>query len=626
MSATDNNLNDEGKKYINSAMNGGDGNDHVDDSERSPKELAKEGARARHRLLSIRKDVAFLEEVVRLHRELPPFPSSHDDDADDDALEESSSVWPVVSNERCGSWYAKKMASSSCYFKSTDGHVGTWNMSLKRLNVNFIQTVERHKSSGCLVVDATRRKRMPDAFSRTIPIWAAVFNRAVSHYRHEMGLVEESNYFWDTRLHTPPCVSEQERDQIEERLPELLQTLLDSGTITDPQNLVSIMKRPLRPFFITNNNKKREKHNTSTPNNNVDPPLQVELPDYVLERAAQYACIVCVSCSETKQSSAEAWRYGFCYHPGAADDHELWSRGLTPDLFGEHESFLLDESHTSDETDAAIDDIVSQAKKSDEEWYLGNVHQHFDTIGSSGISVGSRRAGRPPECWESFDAILNVTMSEYDGLQSGQEIPSSKRYLHVPVHEGKKDKLELEMWLPVMLTFAIVNVVAGKSVLIHCAQGRDRSVAVAMAFMALFCDIDYTTKGNTHRLSLQDWCLSMTLDQLTLQGNNDHDDPTSMYRHSGISATLVENLKGRSGRDLFFGWVLDRRKAGGKSLDDIDDNNDDDMPLATKQSLRIVLQLLQQQYREIASPTRTTLQKLHRFFMSGKHEEKQLSR
>ncbi len=51
---------------------------------------------------------------------------------------------PLVANERCGSWYIptdKKV--DSAYFKSTDGHVGQWSFSLRRLNLQILALVGR---------------------------------------------------------------------------------------------------------------------------------------------------------------------------------------------------------------------------------------------------------------------------------------------------------------------------------------------------------------------------------------------------------------------------------------------------------------------------------------------------
>ncbi|KAH8702347.1 tRNA a64-2'-o-ribosylphosphate transferase [Talaromyces proteolyticus] len=108
-----------------------------------------------NRLRSVEADARFVHEVAD-HYELP-----------------------LIANERCGSWYidpAQKAASA--YFKSTDGHTGQWNFSLRRLNLQILSLARDH--GGCIIVDSTRRgKLMPDALSKTIPIWCAVLNRTL---------------------------------------------------------------------------------------------------------------------------------------------------------------------------------------------------------------------------------------------------------------------------------------------------------------------------------------------------------------------------------------------------------------------------------------------------------------
>ena len=55
---------------------------------------------------------------------------------------------------------------------------------------------------------------MPDALSKTVPIWCSVLNRALK-LRHHKG------DGWDTALYTSPvAVSSQEHSQIERRLDE----------------------------------------------------------------------------------------------------------------------------------------------------------------------------------------------------------------------------------------------------------------------------------------------------------------------------------------------------------------------------------------------------------------------
>ena len=49
---------------------------------------------------------------------------------------------PLVANERCGSWYIPpELKAQSAYFKSTDGHMMQWSFSLRRLNLQILETV-----------------------------------------------------------------------------------------------------------------------------------------------------------------------------------------------------------------------------------------------------------------------------------------------------------------------------------------------------------------------------------------------------------------------------------------------------------------------------------------------------
>lgn len=132
---------------------------------------------------SVAADTAFVREIADLYKGLP-----------------------ICANLRCGLWYTPA-PDLKCYFKSTDGHYGNWSFSKTRLNLNVALAAAR--SGGCLIVDSTRRGksfpvRMPalhsirtgvspvapvssrilqDAFTKTIPIWAAVLNEAVNRHR-----------------------------------------------------------------------------------------------------------------------------------------------------------------------------------------------------------------------------------------------------------------------------------------------------------------------------------------------------------------------------------------------------------------------------------------------------------
>ena len=86
-----------------------------------------------------------------------------------------------------------------------------------------------------ILVDSTRLgKRIPDALSKTVPIWCAVINRAM------LILHPETNHWskWDTALYTPPGnVSMQEHHQIEQRLDSWAKNLAVGMVLTAQYNV-----------------------------------------------------------------------------------------------------------------------------------------------------------------------------------------------------------------------------------------------------------------------------------------------------------------------------------------------------------------------------------------------------
>lgn len=333
---------------------------------------------------------------------------------------------PLIANERCGSWYAP-LPHESCYFKSTDGHVGTWNLSLKRLNLNVIYTCTKN-GQGCVILDASVRKQLPDSFSRTIPIWTACMNRIAARYREELGMEPIGD--WDCTLYTPSfIVSKDEHKAMHDLIETRVQELFESQAIVDPRWLAKTLKKPLRPYWIT--------------------PQHSELPTLSNDCYA----IILLNCSEHHPYPIWKEEKAFWYTPGAADDHELWARHLNPGLFWDNVELLLRKCQDQDETDQAIDAIVQRERQGSdviEETDGLQPQTLFDWIGETHLAIGTRRAGRPPECWNHFDAILNVTDIEYSDIHSQQD---EKFYLQLPVKEGKRDRTELERWMAVGIVF-----------------------------------------------------------------------------------------------------------------------------------------------------------------------------
>jgi tRNA A64-2'-O-ribosylphosphate transferase len=146
-------------------------------------------------------------------------------------LSSSSAVAANASNEAPASDSSAKSASGSmatlaesCYFKSTDGHTHHWKFSTARLNTHVLQRIIAQQTAssrcaGALIVDSTRKgKRQPDSFSRTLPIWCAVWNRALARVKQRLAAtgasatgssdalstgVAASSTEWNTELHLP---------------------------------------------------------------------------------------------------------------------------------------------------------------------------------------------------------------------------------------------------------------------------------------------------------------------------------------------------------------------------------------------------------------------------------------
>ncbi|CAK7263360.1 tRNA A64-2'-O-ribosylphosphate transferase [Sporothrix epigloea] len=240
-----------------------------------------------HRLRSIRRDAAFVTDVAAHY---PGF--------------------LVVANERCGSWYIQpSLKSGSAYFKSTDGHTGQWKFSLRRLNLHLLSLMRESEAGGCIVVDSTRRgKRMPDALSKTIPLWCCVLNRA--------------RFPNDTDVHalyTPPSVvSASEHSQMLARVPDFVENLLGLGVLTDVDSEGG-GHRPLRPAWVT-------------------PDMPWPDVDGLRDR---FDVILCCTSSRVPDADRHADNAGD-YIQGAADDSENWASGLTPELFWGHHEQLLD--------------------------------------------------------------------------------------------------------------------------------------------------------------------------------------------------------------------------------------------------------------------------------------------
>lgn len=245
---------------------------------------------------------------------------------------------PFFLNKRCGSWYYDPQLCQSSYFKSTDGHPGSWAFNLARLNLHCL--VECIGKGSVVIVDSTRYgKRFSDALVRTVPIWCAVINTVRSGH----SLATPASEL------LPPWVPPSERDQIDQLVAKVVAGL-DSAVRSAILNAGSAAPyQPLRPVYWCQPSSSMRPtsavHQTEAAWASVAPALD----DLDNQGDAHY--VICVNASRfvdehgDLRSSHEGWRYV----PGAGDDAENWCKVrsgdaqavLTPALFWAHKSELL---------------------------------------------------------------------------------------------------------------------------------------------------------------------------------------------------------------------------------------------------------------------------------------------
>eukprot|EP00667_Euglena_gracilis_P010121 EG_transcript_10299 len=406
------------------------------------RELRRTEHSAFHRLRSIAHDREFVDAVQELFPELPLF-----------------------ANLRCGLWYHPQF-SGTCYFKSTDGHYGKWAFSFSRLNLHV--AFQAAHSGGLVLVDSTRKgKAFPDSLSRTVPVWAAVVNRAVAATRP----VGDPAEWKALRLMTG--VSASEREQIESCLDAWASTLIGSGVE------LPALGRPLKCLWLSRANLGGVGAGT-------------------LARLREHCTpLVLVSVSYGPDGAPPS-RPGWTYVQGAGDDHQAWSLGLTPRQFWEHKAWLVDNCDEETECLRRVAEVVEGRAPAAARHVLCG---HFDPGRGAPQPIG--KTGLHVAAVSSFDTHLSpvipfalvLNCATADLPEAARIPPVVQRYVHLPV--PREDKHRLERCLQAALTHLSASLSQG-TVCVMCGDGAAVSVAVVVAALALLYDAQYVFAPPAH--------------------------------------------------------------------------------------------------------------------------------
>lgn len=301
---------------------------------------------------------------------------------------------------------------------------------------------------------------MPDALSKTVPIWCAVINR--------LAFPENPAA---SKLHTPSqVVGRSEHAHIEARLDYFIKdvevcdypsyhSILQAEKPPKALNLdipatCNKISKPLRPFWITQDSSLPSSSNT----------FDDHLP------------VICCTASR-RVAGAEASEGG--YIQGAGDDSEGWACGLTPVVFWKYQKQLMAASEedlpglieglvTSDTTTAGeCETVLVELTK---QIYIGTANT-ADSI-----------------CPRDYDGVVvcSGTMAE----MPAEDPDAAKKLLRLRCGTGKLGSRALRGELPRLPDFIhhISQRCKAPRILFTCPTGKDLSAGVALAALCLHFD------------------------------------------------------------------------------------------------------------------------------------------
>ena len=291
---------------------------------------------------------------------------------------------------------------------------------------------------------------MPDALSKTVPIWCAVLNRL---------LFPEWTHVH--QLHTPrSAVSLSEYAQIEARIEEFVRSA--QSLQLDISALRASVKQPLVPFWITPD---FEDVNSGTP--------------------SKYNTVICCTASRRVEGT-EASENG--YIQGAADDHEAWSQSLTPALFWAYSEELLEMPEED------ISGFVHRYQAEDD--ITGCNSSHAVRITPTSLYIGALSDNAHKNPYDSLIIISDKEQFLLGGYENQGE--NGPPILHVQCKPGKLGSRALRTHLEQIIAF-VTPLFSSKRMprtLITCHDCKDLSIGVALAILCLFYD-DYGEPRST---------------------------------------------------------------------------------------------------------------------------------
>ena len=274
---------------------------------------------------------------------------------------------------------------------------------------------------------------MPDALSKTVPIWVAVLNRLLFSEKPA-----------SHTLRTPEdVISRSEHAQIEQRLPECVAELQDLALDVDVLR-AQLHDKPMKVTWVTPDT----------------------FPTLSSDGSASNLIVLCTASGRTSADRPGT----FDYVQGAADDSEAWALGLTPGLFWQHVEQLM--SSSEDELPQTIESLLLTSR--------------------TNVLVRSPVLIKPTsQIWISNNAAAQKLHADFGFIISCSEMPDGilseerkDRYIHLPSTTGKIGSRQLRSSLPKLVAVA-KSLHPDTRMLVTCHTGQDLAVGAALALICL---------------------------------------------------------------------------------------------------------------------------------------------
>lgn len=297
---------------------------------------------------------------------------------------------------------------------------------------------------------------MPDALSKTIPIWCAVFNRA---------LFPSETAYHSVEL-PPNYLGPSEESQIAKRIDSFVHSLK-----------VCLLERRTQESTMWTNKLQSLKLDLDDLRKQLGKPIRVAWANrtyfHPTDLRKSEDCNLFVLCSASKRvHGAEISEGG--YIQGAGDDSEAWAHGLTPPVFWAHKHTLLAQSE--EDLPEVIEHLTRENRKqtSGEQATLVTPSRNlYISQGDPGLTENGL-----------YDLVIDC-----NGTPEATEATESKpKRLNLGCISSKQGGRDLRNHLDKVRDFVASHLSSNpsQSLLVMCESGKDLSAGVLLTIICLF--------------------------------------------------------------------------------------------------------------------------------------------